>query len=293
MLLSVLFALTVPLVTGPDSIPPGIEPQVHDGRAGALSVSPPRIEAAPVVDGVLDEPAWASADRLVGFSQYSPSDGVAASDSTEVLVWYSPTAMYFGIKAFEAHGPAHATLADRDKIFSDDYVQLMLGTFNDGRQAMMFAVNPLGVQADGILVERGNGAGNGEHEPVDLSPDFVFHSKGHVTEWGYEVEIEIPLKSLKYQSAAEQTWGLHVLRTVQHSGFEDSWAPARRSSASFLAQAGQLQGLTGFHRGLVMDLTPEVTGRADGGTQKGGHWGYDGNGPDVGGTLKWGVTNSL
>ena len=293
MLLIALLALGLPGRIRTDSLGPAGAPPIHDGRSGALAVTPQRIDAKPVIDGVLDEPVWAEADRLVGFSQYSPSDGVPASDSTQILVWYSPTAMYFGIRAFEAHGPAHATLADRDRIFADDYVELMLGTFNDGRQAMMFAVNPLGVQADGMLVERGNGSGGGEREPVDLSPDFVFNSKGHVTDWGYEVEIEIPLKSLRYQSASEQTWGLHVLRTVQHSGFEDTWVPAKRASASFLAQSGQLQGLTGFHRGLVMDITPEVTGRADGSEQHDGSWGYDGDGPNFGGTVRWGVTNSL
>lgn len=293
MLLTALLALRLSGAASIDSVPPAGPAQIHDGRAGALAFTPPRIEAQPVIDGVLDEAAWSSADRLVGFSQYSPSDGVPASDSTEVLVWYSPSAIYFGIRAFESHGPAHATLADRDRIFADDYVELMLGTFNDGRQAMMFAVNPLGVQADGMLVERGNGAGGGEREPVDLSQDFVFHSKGRVTDWGYEVEIEIPLKSLRYQSASEQTWGLHVLRTVQHSGFEDSWAPAKRSSASFLAQSGQLQGLTGLHRGLVMDLTPEVTGHADGSADSTGAWGYSNHGPNFGGTMRWGITNSL
>lgn len=293
MLLTALLALALPVASPADSVRPAGGPQIYDGRAGALAVTTRRIEAKPVIDGVLDEAAWADADRLVGFSQYAPSDGVPASDSTQVLVWYSPSAIYFGIRAYESHGPAHATLADRDRIFADDYVQLMLGTFNDGRQAMMFAVNPLGIQGDGMLVERGNGAGGGEREPVDLSQDFVFHSKGRVTDWGYEVEIEIPLKSLRYQSAAEQTWGLHVLRTVQHSGFEDSWAPAKRSSASFLAQSGQLQGLTGFHRGLVMDVTPEVTGHADGSSEDDGSWSYDGHGPNFGGTLRWGVTNSL
>ena len=62
-------------------------------------------------------------------------DGVPAADSTEVLVWYSPTAIHFGIRAFEAHGAVNATLADRDRICADDNVQILLGTFNDGRQA--------------------------------------------------------------------------------------------------------------------------------------------------------------
>ena len=107
------------------------------------------------VDGALDEPAWAQAAVLTGFSQFAPIDGVAAADSTEVLVWYSATAIHFGIRAFEAHGEVHATLADRDRIDADDNVQILLGTFDDGRQASMFAVNPLGVQSDGALVETG------------------------------------------------------------------------------------------------------------------------------------------
>src|SRR5512145_519122 len=43
------------------------------------------------------------------------------ADSTEVLVWYSPTAVHFGVRAFEPHGEVRTTLAERDKIGSDDY----------------------------------------------------------------------------------------------------------------------------------------------------------------------------
>jgi len=118
-----------------------------------VAVAPPRVEAAVVVDGVLDEPVWSRAALLTGFSQFAPKDGIAAADSTEVLVWYSPTAVHFGIRAFEPHGEVRTTLAERDKIGSDDYVQLLLDTFKDGRQAMVFVVNPLGVQADGVLKE--------------------------------------------------------------------------------------------------------------------------------------------
>src|SRR5262249_34200780 len=120
---------------------------VYSGRAGRLDVHVPRLEAEGAemkVDGGLDEPAWAKAVVLTGFSQFTPVAGVPAADSTEVLVWYSPTAIYFGIRAFEAHGEVHATLADRDRIDADDNVQILLGTFDDGRQASIFAVNPFG-----------------------------------------------------------------------------------------------------------------------------------------------------
>ena len=53
------------------------------------------------IDGVLDESVWDRAIVLDGFSQYLPVDGRPAEDSTRVLVWYSPTHIYFGIRAFE------------------------------------------------------------------------------------------------------------------------------------------------------------------------------------------------
>ncbi len=266
----------------------------------ALTVAPPRIEASIVVDGVLDEPAWGQAALLSGFSHFQPIDGVPAEDSTEVRVWYSATAIHFGIHAREPHGEVHATLADRDRIFSDDYVQILLGTFDDGRQAYMFAVNPLGVQADGALAERGQTSGGGfnsgtvaAREAADLSPDYVFESKGRLVEGGYDVEIRIPFKSLRYQSKEVQRWQLHVLRRIQHSGFEDSWVPAERANASFLGQAGTLTGLRGLTRGLTLDVTPEITSRWDGGRATNGRWDYDRSGPDLGGTVRWGITNNL
>jgi hypothetical protein len=306
MMLAVLLAAVqasagaVPLPPPLAAAAPAPAGVVHDGRAGDLAVSIPRLDEDVVVDGVLDEPAWSRAAVLGGFSHFQPIDGVPAEDSTEVRVWYSATAIHFGIRAREPHGEVHATLADRDQIFSDDLIQLFIGTFNDSRQAFMFAVNPLGVQGDGVLVEQGNTGGGGyingatrAREAPDLSPDYVFESRGRLVDGGYEVEIRIPFKSLRYQSRSEQVWQLHVLRRVQHSGYEDSWAPARRASGSFLAQAGTLRGLTGLQRGLTLDVTPELTSRLDGERRSSGGWRYGRAGPDVGGTVRWGVTNDL
>ena len=271
------------------------------GRENQLHVRIPRVAAdaaAVTIDGTLDEPAWAQATLLTGFSQFSPLDGVAASDSTQVLLWYSPTALYVGIRAFEAHGAVHATLADRDKIASDDNVQLLLGTFHDQRQAFVFGVNPFGVQLDGTIVETGQSSTGGWTPTLsgraapDLSQDFVFTSKGRLTDYGYEIELRIPFKSLKFQSAGEQSWDINVVRQVQHSGYEDSWAPAKRANASFLAQGGSLDGLGGFDRGLVLDLNPVVTRKASGAPSPRG-WAYTHPRPQVGGNVRWGVTNNL
>ncbi len=298
MLLSLLLLLQAGApVPAPDAAPDSS--RIYAGRAGRLEVRIPRIEADATIDGSLDEPVWASAALLTGFSQYAPNDGVPAADSTQVLVWYSPTAIHFGIRAFESHGAPSATLADRDHMFADDNIQILLGTFHDGRQALMFAVNPLGVQGDGSIVEgRNTGAGGFiggavvGREQADLSPDYVFQSKGHVTPWGYEVEVRVPFKSLRYQPAHEQKWDLNIVRQVKHSGFEDSWAPARRAAASFIGQAGTLTGLTDLRRGLVVDLNPEATGKVSG-TPGAGGFEHDWGNPQFGGNVRWGITNNL
>ncbi|MDB4881093.1 MAG: hypothetical protein JWL60_2539 [Gemmatimonadetes bacterium] len=301
--LSLLVAAAALVVSAARPSPPSAG-TVYSGRANETRVRPPRIEeAGHVLDGRLDERQWAQAALLTGFSQFSPQDGTAAEDSTEVLVWYSPTAIHFGVRAFEPHGSPRASLADRDRIANDDNVQLLLGTFNDGRQATVFAVNPLGVQADGTIVEsnqtRTNGIGGGTlaRDPADLSADYVYQSRGRVTPEGYVVEIRIPFKSLKYQSADVQTWSLNVVRQIQHSGHEDSWTPARRAGLSFLGQSGSMEGLTGLRRGLVVDVNPELTQRTAGlpvvvPAGEGG-WHYAAGRPEVGGNARWGITTNL
>ncbi len=275
----------------------------YSGRERSTHVVPPRIEASAVIDGMLDEPVWRQAAHLTGFSQYAPIDDRPAEVETDVAVWYSPTAIYFGIHAVAPAGTVRATLADRDKLSTDDTVQIFLSTFNDGRQAYMFGVNPLGVQVDGTLVESGRTSGTGfsglqvGREQPDLTPDFVFQSKGRLTPDGFDVEIQIPFKSVRYASKPSQSWGVHVVRQVQASGHEDSWAPARRDASSFLAQSGTLEQLTGLHSGLVLDLNPVVTAKVDGrpalDPSGASAWRYTGGRPDVGANVRAGVTSNL
>jgi hypothetical protein len=300
-----MFPLTLvssALLLGALAHPPAAERvpgDVLNGRQNQLAVKPPRLEELGVrVDGTLDEPQWKEAALLTGFSQFSPRDDVPAEDSTEVLVWYSPTAIHFGVRAYEPHGSPRSALGDRDKIFSDDRIELLLGTFHDGRQALVLGVNPLGVQMDGTLVEnnqaRGGGSGgSGSREFPDLSPDFVFQSKGRLTSYGYELEIRVPFKSIKYQNTDVQTWGFNVVRVVQHSAREDSWAPARRANASFLGQSGTLEGLTDLRSGLVLDVSPEVTQRTTGAPVVGQAWSYDAERPKIGANVRWGLTNNF
>lgn len=291
------FLLVVALA--PDSL-------AYDGRAKRTQVDVPRIDTTVSIDGNLSEGVWSRAARLTGFSQYQPVDGRPAEEPTEVLVWYSPDAIHFGVRAREIHGNVvRATHANRDNIDSEDQIQILLDTDNARQIAFLFGVNPYGVQQDGTRSSTFAGGAGGPSATgggfrninplegsVDLNPDYFFESKGRLIEGGYEVEVRIPFKSLRYQDGRVQSWGIHVLRRIQHSGFQDTWAPAVRANANFLAQSGSLDSLRDMRRGLVLEATPTVTARADRAANVGNGRDYEQR-SELGGDVRWGIRQNL
>src|SRR5688572_14151663 len=277
-------------------VPAGAQPprpetsSTYHGRQGQTDVALPKITHQVRIDGNLTPDEWGSAALLTGFSQYTPVDGTAAEDSTEVRVMYTDLAVYVAIRAFEPHGPVVNNLTDRDRIAGEDHVRLYFDTFSDRRRAFVIMANALGVQGDGIWAESGTGAGT-----LDQNPDFVFDAKGRVDAAGYTIEIRLPFKSLRYQQSDQQDWGLHVMRHVQHSGSVQSWAPAENSRSSLLAQAGTLRGLTGVRRGLVLDVNPVATSQSRGAVRSlsDPRWSYRTSDPEYGGNLRWGATPNL
>jgi hypothetical protein len=269
--------------------------RVYHGRDGQTSVAMGApTEAVVVVDGVLDEPVWRTAARLTGFSQYRPADGRPAQDSTEVLIWYSRTALHIGVRAFETHGPVRATLADRDRVSSDDHIELHLDTFDERRRAFVFIVNALGIQADGTKAEGGgftpgSNVGPGQN---DLTPDFQWESRGQVVDGGYVVELQIPFQSLRFPAGGPQQWGIQVIRHVQHSGYQQTWTPARQGAASLIAQAGRLTGLRDLEHGLDITLNPELTSSINGAGATDGDWRYRST-PRFGGNIRAGLGSNF
>ena len=140
------------------AISPNLSPGIEG--TGAPEIVAPRVETDIQIDGQLDEPVWADAVRLTGFWQYEPVDQRRAEEQTEVLIWYAPDAIYFGIQAFDSFpGEIRATTADRDNIDSEDHVVIYLDTYNDRRRSVFFAVNAIGIQQDGIRAESSGSAG--------------------------------------------------------------------------------------------------------------------------------------
>ncbi|MGW8265752.1 MAG: DUF5916 domain-containing protein [Longimicrobiales bacterium] len=268
----------------------------YSGRGRELEVTPTRFEAPRIrIDGHLEEPEWAGAAVLRDFTQYEPVEGIPATENTEVRVLYSADAIYFGIQAFDSEpGLILARLGERDRaVFGDDWIRIILDTFDDQRQGYVFYVNPLGIQTDGLWIEGlRRQEGRASTVSIDFSPDFIWDSDGHVNDRGWEAEIRVPYVSLRFRDDPVQTWGINVAREVKRRGFKQSWAPLTQNVSSTLAQSGKLVGLRDLRPKRLVELNPVTTGKrlgddASGEFRRGGFEG------EIGFNARYGVTQNL
>ena len=226
------------------------------------TISPFRITVADdyvEVDGALDEAAWASALVVELDYEISPGENVKPPVRTEVLLMHNRDYLYVGFRAFDPDPSAiRAHLSDRDEIFGDDSVSILLDTFNDEIRAFEFECNPLGIQRDALK----NDAGRGRHHwGGDESWDVIWNSAGQITDWGYAVEMAIPFNALSFpRSNGEQMWGFIATRdyprNVRHSIRN---VPQDRSRNCSVCQAAKVVGFEGISPGRNIEITPTVT----------------------------------
>jgi hypothetical protein len=252
-----------------------------------------RPAASPIhVDGVLDEPAWADATIVPIPYEWSPGDNTSSPVDTECRVTFDAARLYVGCRAFDPEPAAvRAHLMDRDSIdtfIQDDFIGLMIDTFNDERRAYQFRVNPLGVQADALFSDQDG--------IEDWSWDMIWDSRGRITSDGFIVEVALPFNQLRFPAGSgPQTWGLELFRswprTVRHR-MSSRWTD--RGKNCVLCQENKADGLTGMRSGLNLEVTPTFTGTQAEARDPlaAGAFTSDRTG-DVGATVRWGLTSNL
>ena len=259
-----VWSLAISLVTAAAALaqpvprPPEVVSRDANGHATLRAV---RITTPPQIDGKLDEQVYKDIQPAGDFIQQEPLEGRPATDTTEVWVLFDDKNVYVAARMFEQDSSKRVTSdmrRDASNMYNNDHIAVLFDTFNDRRRAFIFGVNPLGVQEDGVQTEGSFNAGRmfGMNGSVDLSPDYLFESKGVLTPQGYVVEIRIPFKSLRYPTTPGAKWGLNVLRKTQRTGREDTWTDARRV-ASFLAQSGAMAGIGDWITGVLEMTRPD------------------------------------
>jgi hypothetical protein len=247
----------------------------------------PRVNSEVRVDGVLDEPVWDKALVLEITYEVRPGENVPSPVRTEFLMAYDETRLYCAYKAYDPDPSAiRARLCDRDHLWDDDWVALVLDTFNDQRRDFLLVCNPLGVQADNIETTSGEGA---EWDPI-------WDSAGRITEWGYAIELAIPFSSLRFQRSEEdQIWGIDAIRSYpravrHHLGL----FPRDRNNNCYLCQAEKVIGFAGVTPGKNIEIDPTFsTIHTQSREELGEDFGETESKYDPGVTARWGFTPNL
>jgi len=228
--------------------------------AAVVCADPPTVRAQrtsePIrVDGVLDEPAWATAEPAGGFRQRDPHEGEAATEATEVRVLFDRDTLYVGVVALDREPDGViARILERDRIMTqgldntarfagDDVVAVTLDPFLDHRNAFLFATNPNGAEFEALVTD--------ESPTLNLDWQTVWRVAARRTGRGWTAEFAIPFRSLRYPRAnREQVWGLDVERIIRRRNEDTLWSAWSRAEGGLnrVSRAGHLVGLRDLPR---------------------------------------------
>jgi len=242
-----------------------------------------RATGAIMLDGMLDEPSWASAPIATHFIQNDPREGDPATFDTEVRVVYDDDAMYFGVFARDEE-PGRLTVSDLKKDFNtnnSDGFRLVLDTFHDSRNGYTFATNPAGAKYDAQMVNEGR--------ERNADWDGIWEVATRTTETGWYAEIRIPFRTLKFENSDTQTWGINFERKLRRANEDSYWSPLPRIyDLDRVSMAGTIEGIRGVRPGMNLRFKPYAATTST--TLQGRR---TANQLDAGLDVKYGVTSGL
>jgi hypothetical protein len=242
------------------------------------------------VDGVMDELHWEKATRIDLNFENKPGEGLPAPVKTEAYLYEDGVNLYVAIKAYDPDpSKIRASLRDRDSLWQDDNVGIIVDTFNDSRSGYEFFVNPLGAQADMRMSDL-----NGWDE--DDSWDAIWDSAGKITEFGYVVEMSIPFNALRFpQTDGELTWNIAAWRNYPREvKVQTANVKLDRNIKCNLCQFDQLIGLKTIKPSNNFQITPTLTlSRSDEKQDVPGQWQSGSVENEPGLDVRWGITQDM
>lgn len=223
------------------------------GQADLVASSVPE---GPSIDGVLNDPAWESANAVTcRFVQYGPDYGSPMTEDTEVMIVYDDRFIYFG---FQMDDPDPRTMMEaltpRDNYVTGEWIAVLLDTWGNGREAASFEVSLANSQMDSKVSPYGH---------WDYSWDAVWESATATNPRGWSAEMAIPFSCLRFPAAeAAQNWTVNFQRILGKTR-ENGWFVLSTSvEMAQLENFPQIEGITGIRGSLGAEIRPYGSTRA-------------------------------
>ncbi len=215
-----------------------------------------RIDGDIRLTGKLIDPRWDLAKSIELRYEVTPGENTPAPQRTFVKMLYDKDYIYFGFDCKDTNSSSiRAHISDRDKMFDDDFVDVILDTYGDYQRAYEIVVNPYGIQGDLLMTS------NNE----DASFDMVWESAASINKDGWTAEIAVPLKSLRFPNVSDQRWAVDFIRTIPRaSRVQISWTRIDRNNPCLLCQGGFIEGISNVESVTSVDLLPYVVAQQSG-----------------------------
>lgn len=239
-----------------------------------------KIMTKPKIDGFLNEKVWDSLPVATGFVQFDPGYGIPATPErrTEVKMFYNQKGIYLSAKLFDDPKKIMKQITQRDDFGQSDFFRLVLNPNNDAQNDSEFIVFSSGTQADAL-------------SSPSLGRDFgwnaVWDSGVKHTSEGWQLEMFIPYRSLRFPKNKIQTWGIQFRRNFRRERAEYAWNPINPTKGYSGIYHGEITGLRNLKPPLRLNLFPFTTGigrLSDGRTDTELRLGMD---------IKYGITDNI
>ena len=233
----------------------GLGEALPQSAAQDRRVTAVQIESPITIDGELDEPEWSRAEPASDFLQLDPTHGEPSSERTEVRILYDDTNLYLGVYCFDSGRKEALVVNDVNRDFyqfDTDSFGFVLDTFDDNRNGFLFNTNPQGAKFDSQV------GGNGSI--FNREWDAIWHVRARITEAGWQVEIAIPFKSLRFENKDVDRWGINFQRRIRRKNEDTFWAlPPRPFSMARVSLAGTLENIRTASTGPNLYLKPYLS----------------------------------
>ncbi|MEO7998495.1 MAG: DUF5916 domain-containing protein, partial [Gemmatimonadaceae bacterium] len=209
--------------------------------------------ATPRVDGTLDDAVWSQAQSITDFVQKIPVEGAKPSVNTEVKLLYDDHALYVGarLRRNDPHA-IRTSITRRDGESDAETFTVSLDTYLDRRTAYSFTVSSGGVRGDAYHSQDSEDSGR------ETQFDPIWSARTQVDAEGWTAEMRIPFSQLRFNSGADQTWGLQLTRNVADIAERVQWTLIPIAAAGFSSRFGHLDGIQGIPPARHIEILPYV-----------------------------------
>jgi hypothetical protein len=225
---------------------PGPAPSTATATAAIAT----KATTAPVLDGKLDDPAWATAQSIDQFLEYEPNQGAETRFKTDVRIVHDDKYLYVMARMYDpAPDSIISLLSRRDVRTQSEQLKLVIDSYRDRQTAYQFIVNPAGVKRDFYVSNDNN---------EDATWDAVWDVATAIDSLGWVAEFRIPFSQLRFANTPEHTFGFMIVRDVARTGARISWPLFHRERQGYVSQAGELGGISGIGRPSRLEIAPYV-----------------------------------